>query len=117
MEKEKFIQISKRVLFWTAYTLLMIPNIAIAVNVILSWFYYFTDYQYWLDNFTLHEWEGYPDINTPFLLKEATYHCILLICIIIGNYLIIKGKKIGLLFLAYFIFVFVYNMFLGKYNL
>ncbi|MBQ2884153.1 MAG: hypothetical protein IJE43_10355, partial [Alphaproteobacteria bacterium] len=97
--------------------LLMIPNIVIAVNVILSWFYYFTDYQYWLDNFTLHEWEGYPDINTSFLLKEATYHCILLICMIIGNYLIIKGKKIGLLFLAYFIFVFVYNMFLGKYNL
>ena len=117
MEKEKFIQISKKVLFWTAYTLLMIPNIVIAVNVILSWFYYFTDYQYWLDNFTLHEWEGYPDINTLFLLKEATYHCILLICMIIGNYLIIKGKKIGLIFLAYFIFVFVYNMFLGKYNL
>ena len=117
MEKEKFIQISKKVLFWTAYTLLMIANIVIAVNVILSWFYYFTDYQYWLDNFTLHEWEGYPDINTPFLLKEATYHCILLICMIIGNYLIIKGKKIGLIFLAYFIFVFVYNMFLGKYNL
>ena len=117
MEKEKFIQISKKALFWTAYTLLMIPNIVIAVNVILSWFYYFTDYQYWLDNFTLHEWEGYPDINTSFLLKEATYHCILLICMIIGNYLIIKGKKIGLLFLAYFIFVFVYNMFLGKYNL
>ena len=117
MKKEKFIQISKKVLFWTVYTLLMIPNIVIAVNVILSWFYYFTDYQYWLDNFTLHEWEGYPDINTPFLLKEATYHCILLICMIIGNYLIIKGKKIGLIFLAYFIFVFVYNMFLGKYNL
>ena len=117
MKKEKFIQISKKVLFWTVYTLLMIPNIVIAVNVILSWFYYFTDYQYWLDNFTLHEWEGYPDINTSFLLKEATYHCILLICMIIGNYLIIKGKKIGLLFLAYFIFVFVYNMFLGKYNL
>ena len=117
MKKEKFIQISKKVLFWTVYTLLMIPNIVIAVNVILSWFYYFTDYQYWLDNFTLHEWEGYPDINTSFLLKEATYHCILLICMIIGNYLIIKGKKIGLIFLAYFIFVFVYNMFLGKYNL
>ena len=116
MEKEKFIQISKKVLFWTAYTLLMIPNIVIAVNVILSWFYYFTDYQYWLDNFTLHEWEGYPDINTPFLLKEATYHCILLICMIIGNYLIIKGKKIGLIFLCSLFFVILIRFFTENFS-
>ncbi len=117
MEKEKFIQISKKVLFWTAYTLLMIPNIVITVNVILGWFYYFADYQYWLDNFTLHEWDGYPDISTQFLLKQAMYHCILLVSIITGNYFIKKGKKIGLIFLAYFVFVYLYNIFLGKYNL
>ena len=68
MEKDKVLSVFKKVLFWGGYALLMLLNLSVIVWIFPNWFYYFIDYEYWLENYTLHEWEGFPDIDNIFLL-------------------------------------------------
>ena len=116
MEKDKVLGIFKRVLFWGGYALLMFLNLSVVAWIFPNWFYYFIDYEYWLENYTLHEWEGFPDIDNIFLLKEAFFDLLLLSGVGIGNYLFWHKKIVGFIFLCMPFFIMLIRFLLGEYE-
>ena len=94
----------------------MIINLFLLVHIIPSWYYYFVDYKYWLDNYTLHEWEGYPNINKIFIFKEALFSLLIIYGTIIGNFLLIKKNKKGIVFLGMPFIILLIRFLLGELN-
>ena len=119
MEKEKFIQISKKVLFWTAYTLLMGLNLVMLTQLIPDIYFSLTDVAHWRKYYTpIGDYDSNYSPNIymhiwGFFLLFGT-----IISSILGSYFILKKKRIkGFLVLGFIIYISILMFFIGDYIL
>ena len=113
MSKDKIFRLLKKILFCSVYALLMVINLILLICIISSWWYYFIDYEYWLDNYTLYEWEGYPNIDNQFIFKEALFSLFIMCGAFIGIFLLFKKNKKGIIFLLFPFVVILIRYLLG----
>ena len=119
MEKEKFIQISKKVLFWTAYTLLVVMNLFVILNLIPDIYFSFTDVEHWRRYYSpIGNQDSDYTPNIYMHIWGIFILCGTITSSVLGSYLIFKNKKIkGFLVLSFLVYILILNAFCGEYIL
>ena len=109
MSKDKFIQLFKKFLFWSIYTLFMAINLSILIFSLFELYYLIFDYEYWHINYT----PSFFSIEKPSLLEYLNIIINIvfpLIFTIFSFFLLLKKYKAkALLILSLIFLVIVYN--------
>lgn len=112
MMEKSFLSYTKKTIFWALYAALMVVNLMVLAFLGLDIYYEIFNPVYWREHFTMYPHEN---VSIPTSLADKIkIGGFLLFCLfmcVYGNWLLYRKNKYGLLFLAWFVCVIIYDGF------